>query len=405
MPELPHIRYLLVVSEVFRLGRISAASKAVHLSQPAATQAVAKVEAVLGVQLFERRPDGMLATETGEVFRKRLARVIEHLRRGDSLARKKAARSSSDAPRSAFYKFCSPVQLRSLLAVARAGSFSQAAVDLGVSQPGVHRAVRDLASLSGLTLFDQTRGGVILTAPAEVFVHHLRLAVGEFQQAVFEINEFMGRDSTTITLGSLPLSRTAILPAAIDQLLGEVGAGVQVNCVDARYQTLLRGLRFGELDFLLGALRYPSPARDVEQEELFVDHLAVVAAPTHPLAKRKSVTLQDTLEYPWIAPPKETPSGAYLFNTLRIQDMPDTPVRIVSSSLVLLRGLLARGRYISIASKRQIEVERQTGALVELPIDLPDSGRPIGLTFRSDWTPTPLQRRFLDIIREKSAGM
>jgi LysR family transcriptional regulator of gallate degradation len=404
MPDFPHIRYLYVVREVYRHQRISTAADIVHSSQPAATQSLARVEELLGAQLFKRQPKGMFPTEIGKIFEGRLIRILEHLRRGDSLARKKAARKGGEPPRQAFHKFCSPVQLRALIAIAKTGSFNQAALELGVSQPGVHRAVRELASLSGLTLFDQTRGGVELTAPAEIFAHQVRLAMSEFQQAAFEINEHLGRDVTRINLGSLPLSRTTILPAAIDDLLKEVGAGVQINCVDARYHALLRDLRLGELDFLLGALRHPQPAKDVVQEELFVDRLAVVAAPGHPLTKKTTVTLQDTLAYPWIAPPRETPSGAYLSDRLRIQDMTKTPVSIVSSSQVLLRGLLSRGDYISIASKRQIELEEQNGTLVQLPIELPESERAIGLTFRTGWTPTPVQQRFLEIIRQKATA-
>lgn len=400
MTELPHIRYLYVVSEVFRLGRISAAADAVHVSQPAATQSLARIEELLGVQLFERRPQGMYPTETGAIFETRLNRILEHLQRGDSEARKRAARSQAEPPRKVFHKFCSPVQIRAILAVAKTGSFNAAAQELGISRPGVHRALRDLGSLSGMALFDQTRGGVVLTAMAETFVRHVKLADSEFRQAVFEINEFLGRDTTRINLGSLPLSRTSILPAAIDRLLRDAGAGVQVNCVEARYHTLLRDLRFGDLDFLIGALRTPLPASDVVQEELFRDHLALVTGPDHPLARRETVALQETLSFPWVAPPRETPSGSYLFETLRIHEQPETPVRIVSSSLIMLRGLLERGPYISIASKKQIEAERDMGMLVELPVPLDDSGRAIGLTFRAGWIPTPMQGKLLDVIRE-----
>lgn len=404
MHEFPHIRYLYVVKEVFRHRRISTAAEVVHLSQPAATQAVARLEAQLKVQLFERRPKGMVPTEAGHIFEPRLERMIEHLRRAESLARKKASKTARARTHAGFHKFCSQGQLRSLLAIWKTGSFTLAATELGVSQPGVHRSMRELAALSGLVLFDQTRGGVVLTASAEAFVHQVRLAIGEFQQANFEINEFLGRDVTWINVGSLPLSRTAILPQAMDRLFNNTATHVQVNCVDARYHALLRDLRFGELDFLIGALRYPEPASDVEQEELFVDHLAVVAAPDHPLASRADVTLSDALQYPWIAPPRETPSGAYLHEKLRIPELPDTPVRIVSSSLVLLCEMLALGGYVSIASKHQIKVEEKVGRLVQLPIDLPESGRVIGLTFRSGWRPTPVQKKFLDIIRESAAG-
>jgi hypothetical protein len=43
------------------------------------------------------------------------------------------------------------------------------------------------------------------------------------------------------------------------------------------------------------------------------------------------------------------------------------------------------------------------GALVRLPVDLPGSERAIGLTFRKNWSPTPVQRRFLDIIRRATS--
>lgn len=135
-----------------------------------------------------------------------------------------------------------------------------------------------------------------------------------------------------------------------------------------------------------------------------MDRLAVVAAPGHPLARKAEPSLRDTLEFPWIAPPKSTPSGTYLFETLRIQELANTPVQAVSSSLVLLRGLVARGNYVSIASRLQVEVDEQMGALVCLPVDLPGSERAIGLTFRKGWAPTPVQKRFLDIIRQSTVG-
>ena len=106
MTELPHIRYLSVAHEVYRHHRIGAAADAVHLSQPAATQALARIEDILGVALFERQPKGMVPTDAGLLFQKRLTRILEHLRRGDSLARKKAARVSARRAGKSFYRFC-----------------------------------------------------------------------------------------------------------------------------------------------------------------------------------------------------------------------------------------------------------------------------------------------------------
>jgi LysR family transcriptional regulator of gallate degradation len=161
-------------------------------------------------------------------------------------------------------------------------------------------------------------------------------------------------------------------------------------------------VRQGDLDLLIGALRDPPPVDDIVQEYLFDDPLAIVAGPQHPLAKKRTVTIADVLRFPWVAPPKTTPAGSYLYDTLHIQDLPQTPVRVVSSSLVLVRGLLTTGDYITIISLNQIRHEYEQGVLVPLPVELADSARAIGLTYRRDWRPTRTQQQFLDFLREVS---
>jgi len=396
----PNVRHLLALQEVAARHRINLAAAAVHLSQPAVTQAVAKLETALSARLFDRRPEGMFPTEMGEIFLRRVDRALELLKEGERQARKKATRPGP-AGRRDFHRLTTAVQLRALTAVAQTGNFSHAAQQLGVSQPAVHRAARDLERLSGLVFFEPVRRGVLLTPAAEAFAHNVRLAKAEIRQGYYEVGEYLGRDSTRIAVGAMPLSRTTILPAAIDELLRESEGRLQLQVSDGAYGALLRDLRFGELDVLIGALRDPAPADDVVQEPLFEDTLSVVAARSHPLAGKPGLTLDDTLAYPWIAPPLPTPTGTYLYDSLKIPQLPDTPVRVVANSLVLVRGLMMRGDYVTIMSDKQIEVEQQYGIMAPLPIDLSESARPIGLTYRANWRPTPTQARFLDLIRKQ----
>ena len=180
----------------------------------------------------------------------------------------------------------------------------------------------------------------------------------------------------------------------------QASPGTQIRVEGGRYDDMLRALREGDMDCIIGALRDPAPADDIVQERLFDDALAIVAHPGHPLAERRNLTLEDTLAYPWIAPPKTAPAGQYLFETLRIHERPETPVRVVSSSLVMLRGLLAEGPYVSIISRHQIAVEERLGLIAPLDIPLSGDRRPIGLTTRAGWQPTQTQARFLALLHE-----
>lgn len=394
--SLPNLRHMRVFVETARRGSVSKAAEACLLSQPAATQALARLEDEVGTPLLTRRARAFATTDCGALFLPRVEAALEHLHAGARIALK-----GSGARRAAFDHLVTAAQLRALVAVAASGSFTIAARELGLSQPSVHRAARSLEEVAGVPFFQATATGLDLTPAAQAFVLGAKLAMTEIRQGMEEIGRELGDDRGTFTLGSLPLARTTIVPRATHRMISST-QGVQIRVVDGRYDELLRSLREGDLDCLIGALRNPSPAEDVTQEALFLDELSIVAHPRHPLAGRDKVSVEETLAYPWVAPPKTTPAGTYLYETLRIQDRPRTPVRVVSSSMVMLRGILAQGDYISIVSRHQISTEERDGHIVPLAVPLENNIRAIGLTYRSSWRPTATQARFLDLLRESS---
>lgn len=395
--EFPNLRHLSAFHEVGRLKGISAAAEVVHLSQPAVTQAIAGLERELEETLFDRRPEGMFLTGAGAVFHARVGALLAHLEQG-AVAAIRAANRREDRPSHGFHTRATAAQLRALVAVGDAGTFSLAAKAVGVSQPSLHRAARDLEKLAGLALFTPWRRGIALTPAGEELMRAVRLAHAELRQGRAELSARRGRDVSRINVGAMPLSRSAILPGAIHALIAE-NDGVQIRSVDGPYGELLRGLRHGDLDLLIGALRDPPPAEDVVQEVLFDDRLVLVVGPRHPLTQVNAPTLEDTLAFPWVAPPITTPAGVYLCQALGIEALPNTPVRVVSSSMMLVRGLLMQGDYVTIMSRNQLGLEAEQGRMQVLPIPLKGSARPIGLTTRMGWRPTPTQARFLELLR------
>ncbi|PHP68753.1 LysR family transcriptional regulator [Zhengella mangrovi] len=395
---LPNFRHLRVFREVARLRSVSAAAEQVHLSQPAVTQAVSKLEAELGASLFERRSDGMYLTAIGTAFLQRVMAALDHVEAGAREASRVGLRHAGRGF-SRFDRLITSAQLRALAALSDSSNFSMAARALQVSQPSVHRAARNLEKVSGIELFKSAPEGVSLTHAAQALAQRTKLAFAELKQGFEEIGDHLGRDSSVITVGSLPLARSFIMPHAINAMVA-ARPSVQIRVIDGVYETLLARLRSGEIDFLIGALRHPPPVDDVIQERLFDDPLTIVAGAHHPLAGKTGISIAEILRWPWVAPPRPTPAGSYLFDTLRIHEREQTPVRVVSSSLALLRGLLTSGDYITIISTHQIRHEIEQGLLVPLDVELEASHRAIGLTFREGWRPTPAQSLFLDLVRD-----
>ncbi len=395
----PNIRHMRVFVETARTGSVSTAAELCHLSQPAATQAIARLEADFGTALLIRKRQRSTLTTCGTLVERRTRAALKHLRDGAQNALREAGNKA--VRRQTFELSVTASQLRNLIAIANAGSFTVAARSLGLSQPTVHRTARSLEAVAGTPFFTARASGVRLTAAADAFMRGAKLAQSELRQAIEDVSRETGEEHGTFVLGSLPLARTAIVPKAIHAMVSTV-EGFQVRVVEGRYAELLRSLREGDIDCLIGALRHPIPTDDIEQELLFQDALAIVAHPSHPLVNQRMVKLDETVEFPWIAPPIETPAGQYLFDTLQIHKRAESPVRVVSSSMAVLRGVLAEGHYVSVVSRHQINVEEALGTIAVLDVQLSGHIRDIGLTYRSDWTPTETQSLFIEYLRNFS---
>jgi len=396
--KFPNIRHLRAFREVAHLRSINKASKSVYLSQPAITQAIAKLEKQLTVSLFDRHAEGMDITDQGALFLERVESALDHLKEGARNAAQ-VGLSRKSGRTSRFDHAISGVQLRALIAVSDAGNFSLAARSIGISQPSVHRAARDLEHLAGFELYSKTGQDIVLTKAAKVLVKGAKLAKAELDQGFDEVGAWLGRHAGRIVVGSMPLVRSFVLPRAINTFMEEVSQ-FQINTVDGPYDALLSGLRHGDIDLLIGALRDPLPIDDVEQQILFEEKLAIVGRQDHPLFAKAGFDLDDLATMPWVVPRKGTPTRKIFEDLFEANGVPRPQGIIEASSLVLIRGLLLESDRLTIISPHQVHHELQMGMLKLLPIDMDYTMRAIGITTRRNWRPTSDQQAFLENLKQ-----
>lgn len=397
---IPNLRHLRVFLEVADCKSISQAAPRVFLSQPAITQAIAKLEKLLGTELFERHTDGMYPTAAGKVWYNRIQRCVAYIEQGarDAL-RGKAGRTQ--VAQAGIFPMLTTTQLRALIAVTEAENFSIASRNLGVSQSSLHRAARELEQLLEVRLFEKTSIGISSTKTAIALARAAKLGFSEIHQGYYEISSLQFREVGKIVVGSMPLARTSLLPSVINRF-AEEHPDIGINIVDAPYNDLLHHLRNGDLDFLIGALRFPPPTEDIVQEELLAPPLAVVARRGHPLEYVQNLTLATLAEYPWVVPRIGAPTRAY-FDTLFSEKGLEVPKGLVeTSSQILIRELLLGSDRLTLISSHQIEHERALGLLRVIPFALSHTRRPIGITMRRNWEATPTQKRFLDMLRDSA---
>lgn len=381
--NLRHFRVFLSVAK-----HRSPTVAAVHcvVSQPAVTQSLAKLEREAGGALFDRTQQGFFLTRRGEMLEARLRRAMHRL---DQALRDLAPRlvRTATAP-----------QLVALIAMSEHQNYTLAARSLGLAQPTVHRSISQIEQESDKPLFERASFGMVATQACKKLAHAARLAFSEFEQIEAELAELDGKDVGRIVVGSLPLSRSAVLPQALVHFR-ERRPKRQVTIIDGPYDDLLNGLRRGEIDFVFGALRYPAPIKDVEQEHLFFDSLAILARPGHPLANDTLVTQEKLHDQGWVVPREGTPAR----KQFDAEFAGAAPTSIFEcGSILLMREILRRTDLLGCISSQQAEIEIDNGLLVALETGIEWQNRPIGFTFRSDWVPTESQSLLLELVRESS---
>ncbi|GAA0692173.1 LysR family transcriptional regulator [Marinobacterium maritimum] len=397
---MPNLRHLRVFMEVAKCRSISKAAPRVFLSQPAITQAIGKLETLLETELFERHSNGMFPTPSGEAWYNRVCRCMDHLERGIRAALK-SSHSQNGSP-SSLLPLLTTTQLRALIAVTESHSFSVASRSLELSQSSLHRAARELEHQLGITLFEKARTGITPTRAAETLTRAAKLGFSEIEQGYNEISALQFREVGRIVIGSMPLARTSILPEVINRF-SLAHPDIGINVVDAPYNGLLLRLRSGDLDMLVGALRFPAPADDIIQEELLSPPLAIVGRKDHPLRRAPPLTLEDLARCSWVVPRKGTPTRAF-FDTLFSDRGVTPPTRLVeTSSQILIRELLSGSDRLTLISPHQIEHELRQGILSVIPYALSHTRRPVGITLRRDWQPTPTQSHFLKMLKETAS--
>ncbi len=146
----------------------------------------------------------------------------------------------------------------------------------------------------------------------------------------------------------------------------------------------------------------PAPIGDIVQERLFDDGLVFVARKDHPILTTGQPALSDLFAYPSVVATEGTPTRR-AFDGLSARFGPP-PSLVETGSMILMRELLRLSDHLGCISQLQIEAEIGLGALVQVPVDLADTRRPIGLTFRADWLPTQAQAEFLADLRDSAAA-
>lgn len=393
--DIPNLRHLIAFASVVEHQSISRASDVIFLSQPAITQAISKIEKNIKTALFDRKTNGMILTKEGEDFYFRIERALTLIT--DAIKKFSYPDKKNKLTTPSIFAITT-TQLKALIAVSEAQNYSAAGRNIGVSQSSLYRACKDLEAYLGTTLFEKTSVGVTPSKAAKGLTQAVKLAFNEIKQAIAEIDNHNNVSSGSIIVGSLPLARTCILPSTINEFTKEHD-DFNVSVIDGLYEDLLDHLRYGELDVIIGALRFPTPSYDVHQETLFFTSNVILARSNHPLCTKENITVNDLEQYGWVVSRKNSP-GRKLFESLFEKHQHPLPKKIIEvSSQMLIKELIIDSNKLTMLPEHQVHRELKENVFQIINFDADYTKRAIGITIRKSWQGTTAQEAFISTIR------
>jgi DNA-binding transcriptional LysR family regulator len=297
-----------------------------------------------------------------------------------------------------------PVELRHLLAlraVARSGSFSRAAEDLGYTQSAISQQIATLERIVGLPLF-QRRGGrrqVVLSEAGELLLRHVGTIIDRFQSAKADLAAFSEGAKGTLRIGAYESVSARILPA----ILGVFAAKwpkVEINLRDSSDNDLLDLVEAGELD-LAFVMDTEILSEVFKTTELLQDPYVLLVPAGSPLADKQPVPFADLVGCRFVAHHMMV-CQQYLETSLRrIGFEPRIVLR--SSDNATVQGLVAAG--LGVAIVPLLAVDENDPKVVIRQLDPPVPPRTIVVANHPDRYLSPAAEAFLDTARQVGAEL
>ncbi|MGJ7043565.1 DNA-binding transcriptional LysR family regulator [Shinella sp. BE166] len=395
LPALPNPRHLRVMEAVAKHASVSRAAEDVGLSQPAVSQAISVLEERYGRPLFDRSRNGTFPTPAGDVLLKRVRRALAQIEAA-------IATLSRGQANPAVVRNITSTQIRCLMAIAGRNSFSQAARDIGVSIASLQRAARELEANVSVSLYTASKNGQQANGAGMELARRFALALREMDAAVDDIRFLDGVESGRVLVGTLPMSGAYLIGTTIAKLTNAV-PDAQVYVTNAPYDMQIDSLRRGEIDLIFGVLRAGDTADELQTEMMFTDPYCLICRSGHPLTERSSVTADDLRVYNWVVPKAGSPRRSQFDWLLRKLGVTAT-LGIEASSLNTILAVLNSSDRLALVSRHEADTALMLKLVHVIDSPIPFASQEKGVTMRQGWVPTPVQTRFLNILRAEASN-
>jgi DNA-binding transcriptional LysR family regulator len=254
-------------------------------------------------------------------------------------------------------------QFKAFDAVARHLSFSRAAEEMHLTQPAVSTQVKQLGAHAGLPLFEQIGKKIYLTPAGVELLRHGRAILQQFREAEAAMAQLKGASG-----GRLNVAVISAGDYFFARLLAEFirrHPGVTLNLAVHNREELLHQMANNLTD--LAIMVRPPRGMDTVSEPFAPHPYVIVAAPDHPLARRRRIPLAVLARERFVVREKGSDTRNSMEDAFG-RRLPKLDVAMEITSTETIKQAVIAGMGISFLSAHTISMELRVRSLVVLDV-------------------------------------
>jgi DNA-binding transcriptional LysR family regulator len=288
-------------------------------------------------------------------------------------------------------------QLASFLEVSKLQSFSRAAEKLFRTQPAISAQVRLLEQECGEKLFDRSGKKVLLTPAGEILHRYAVKLLGLQKEALQAIAELNLTPRGKLYIGANEATCLYVLPKTFAKFK-HLYPLVQISIYRNFSHKILQKVQEGAVD--MGIVTLPQTMNNMEVLPVFRDEVQVVVPKHHPLAKHRSVTVEEIAHHPLILP--KTGHTRVVIDRLLREYRDHIQISMELASVETIKKFVGAGLGISLISRTYAQPEVMAGVLKLIPLEGQKIYRELGLVYRRDRYLSLPAKVFIEVVREST---
>lgn len=254
-------------------------------------------------------------------------------------------------------------QIKYFLKVAELLNFSEASKALFITQSTLSQQIRQLENEFDTILFERNSHEVSLTEAGQQFMRYARKVMIDVDDCTQKMDDLKNMLTGELNIG-VTFTFSPLLTETVLEFM-KLYPHVRLNVFYKTMSELMDMLQRREVDFVLAFK--PTDRNDkIESHVLFNNHLSVVVSEQHPLAKRKSLTLDDLVLYD-AAMPARGLQARNSFDDMIHSENSKLKIRVELNDVSILLKLIKQSKLVTILAEATIHDE---DGLVAIPLEM-----------------------------------